>query len=479
MTGPAMLHTAATSQEGRTEHDLLGAVRVPAQAYWGAHTARALENFPVTGVPVGQWPHLIAALADVKASAARANQEVGLLDDTRADAIVAACSEIRSGLLREQFVVDVVQGGAGTSTNMNTNEVVANRALELLGFAKGEYGELSPHDHVNLSQSTNDVYPTALRVGLYRACEALLDALGALRHACADKREQFAETVKVGRTQLQDAVPMTLGQEFGTYAVMLAEHGRQLRRVRAALCEVNLGGTAIGTGLNTRVGYARRACEHLARTSGVPVVLADDLVAATQDVGALLGLSGAVKQLAVTLSKICNDLRLLSSGPQAGLGDLVLPAVQAGSSIMPGKVNPVIPEVVNQIAFAVIGRDVTVTLAAEAGQLQLNAFEPAMARALFDSLSELTAGCQLLDQRCVRGITADPDRLLRAAERSAGLVTALAPHIGYRAATDVATTALTTGAAVRDIVDIRRLLAPAEVDRLLGHLLRLTQPARP
>jgi aspartate ammonia-lyase len=436
----------------RVEHDLLGDLEVPADVYWGVHTRRALENFPVTGTPISVYPDLIRALADVKAAAARANHDLGLLDAVRTQAILAACAEIRAGQLHDQFVVDVIQGGAGTSTNMNANEVIANRALELLGAERGDYKRLHPNEHVNMSQSTNDVYPTSVRLAAHAGIVTLIAAMAHLRAAFARKAAAFADLLKMGRTQLQDAVPMTLGQEFGTYAEMLAEDEARLTEALVLIREVNLGATAIGTGINAHPDYAALVRRHLAEISGVPVVTAPNLIEATQDCGAFVQLSGVVKRVAVKLSKICNDLRLLSSGPRAGLGEINLPARQAGSSIMPGKVNPVIPEVVNQIAFEVIGNDLTVTLAAEAGQLQLNAFEPVMAHALFKSVAHLTRGCRILADHCVDGITANPDRLATYVRESIGVATALNPYIGYARATEIALAAHSSGCGVAELV---------------------------
>ncbi|GAA3676839.1 aspartate ammonia-lyase [Arthrobacter ginkgonis] len=466
----------ATGTQTRTEHDLLGELEVPAAAYYGVHTARAMENFRMTGVPIGLHTDLVWALGCVKEAATEANRQLGLLDHRRADAIAAACREVQEGKLGAEFVVDVLQGGAGTSTNMNANEVIANRALELLGHTKGDYGQVHPIEHVNLGQSTNDVYPTALRVGLHRAAGSLLAAMGGLRAAMERKSVEFRDYLKMGRTQLQDAVPMTLGQEFGAFAVMLAEDELRLAEAMGLIREVNLGGTAIGTGLNAHADYAAAACGHLARIAAVPVVPAGNLIEATQDVGALVQFSSVLKRIAVKLSKVANDLRLLSSGPRAGLGEIVLPAVQAGSSIMPGKVNPVIPEVVNQVAFSVIGKDLTVTMAAEAGQLQLNAFEPIMARALFESVGELTAACTVLAERCVEGITADREGLRAGVENSIGLVTALVPYIGYHCATEVAQHAMRTGAGVIDVVRARALMDDAELEAVLGTPELLTTP---
>ena len=436
----------------RIEHDLIGEREIPADAYWGVHSLRALENFPISGIPIGESPYLVEALAAVKQAAAMANNELGLLDDERYAAIRKACEEIRGGALTDQFVVDVIQGGAGTSTNMNANEVIANRALELMGHAKGEYDVLHPNEHVNLSQSTNDAYPTAVKVAIILATHALLDAMETLQQSFARKAVEFHAMLKMGRTQLQDAVPMTLGQEFHTYEVMLGEDRARLSEAVMMLHEINLGATAIGTQLNAPEGYVPAACSHLASLTGLPLVSAIDLIEATQDCGAFVHLSGVLKRIAVKLSKICNDLRLLSSGPRAGIGEINLPPMQAGSSIMPGKVNPVIPEVVNQVAFEVIGFDVTISMAAEAGQLQLNAFEPVIGYSLSAGLWRLRQAMLVLAERCVDGITANEALMRREVENSIGLVTALNPYIGYEAATQIAKEALLTGRGVAELV---------------------------
>jgi aspartate ammonia-lyase len=451
----------------RLEHDLLGDRQVPSGAYFGVHTLRAFENFPITGNPISIYPDLIRALACVKQAAALANLELGLLDQDRTDAIVKACEEIRAGELHEHFVVDVMQGGAGTSTNINANEVIANRALELLGHERGQYSHLDPSEHVNLSQSTNDVYPTSIKVAAWFAIQRLVDAMAVLRRAFEQKAEEFDDVLKMGRTQLQDAVPMTLGQEFSTYAVMLGEDEERLKEASLLLREINLGATAIGTGINAHPEYARLVCWRLGEITGIPLVTAPNLIEATQDSGAFVQLSGVLKRVAVKLSKTCNDLRLLSSGPRAGLGEINLPPVQAGASMLPGKVNPVIPEVVNQIAFEVIGNDITVSFAAEAGQLQLNAFEPVIAHSLFKSITHLRNGCLTLAERCVKGITANRARLRASVEHSIGIVTALNPYIGYDNATEIAQQALATGKSVYDLVLERKLLSKEELDALL------------
>ncbi|UVE70069.1 aspartate ammonia-lyase (plasmid) [Burkholderia pyrrocinia] len=465
----------ATENSFRTEHDLLGDREVPADAYYGVHTLRALENFPITGSPISVYPELIKALACIKQAAALANHELGLLDTARCDAIVGACAELLGGKLHDQFVVDVIQGGAGTSTNMNANEVIANRALELLGRKKGEYQYLHPNEQVNIGQSTNDVYPSALKVATWFGILSLVEAMEILRHAFEAKALEFKDVLKMGRTQLQDAVPMTLGQEFGTYAVMLGEDEERLREAALLICEINMGATAIGTGITAHPDYAPLVLKHLREITGIPLVTAPDLVEATQDCGAFVQLSGVLKRVAVKLSKTCNDLRLLSSGPRAGLGEINLPPMQAGSSIMPGKVNPVIPEVMNQIAFEVIGNDVTVSFAAEAGQLQLNAFEPIIAHSLFKSVTHLRNGCLTLAERCVKGITANAEHLRASVENSIGIVTALNPYIGYANATSVAMEAHASGGRVYDIVLARGLLSRQQLDEILKPEI-LTQP---
>jgi aspartate ammonia-lyase len=452
----------------RTEHDLLGDREVPADVYYGVHTARALDNFPISGVPISAHTDLVIALASVKQAAAETNRQLGLLDPEIAEAIVAACVEIREGSLHEQFVVDQIQGGAGTSTNMNANEVIANRALELLGHGRGAYHVVHPLEHVNLGQSTNDVYPTALKVALGMASRSLARALRGLVEHCTTKSKEFVDVLKLGRTQLQDAVPMTLGQEFGAYAVTIGEDADRIGEASMLIAEINLGGTAIGTGLNAHPAYAAMACERLRQLTGLPLTTAGNLVEATSDVGAFVQLSGVTTRAAVKLSKICNDLRLLSSGPRAGFGEINLPPVQAGSSIMPGKVNPVIPEVVNQVAFEVIGNDLTVTMAAEAGQLQLNAFEPIIARALLSSLRHLTAAVNVLGERCIRGITANADHMRETVLQSASIATALNPVLGYEVATALVAEAIATGASIPELVRRSALLDDVVLARVLS-----------
>ncbi|WP_159701631.1 aspartate ammonia-lyase [Arthrobacter sp. 18067] len=466
-THPDAAPTPTTGPNGRQETDFLGTRNVPDSAYWGIQTLRAVENFPITGTAISSYPVFVKALAQVKHAAVLANFDLGLISPSKTSAITKACAEIENGRFIDQFVVDVIQGGAGTSTNMNANEVIANRALEHLGLPKGQYIAIHPNGDVNMGQSTNDVYPTALRIAAIHGARELLAAMDHLRHSFERKAEEFTDVLKVGRTQLQDAVPMTLGQEFSTYAVMIGEDQLRVQEAATLLHEVNLGATAIGTGINTHPDYAALACTYLRSITGLPVVTAANLVEATQDCGSFVQFSGTLKRVAVKLSKICNDLRLLSSGPRAGFNEINLPPRQAGSSIMPGKVNPVIPEVVNQVAFEVIGNDLTVTMAAESGQLQLNAFEPIIGRSLFASLTHLTAACTTLASHCVDGITANTEFLRSQVEGSIGIVTILNPFIGYDAATSIARTALATGRSVTDIVLERQLLTKGQLDQLL------------
>ncbi len=452
----------------RTEHDLLGDREVPDDALYGVQTLRAMENFAITGVPLREFPALIEALASVKEAAAIANGELGLLAPPIADLIVRACGEIRAGRHHEHFLVDMIQGGAGTSTNMNANEVIANRALELSGHKKGEYDYVHPNNHVNLSQSTNDVYPTAVKLALHTVIEELRHAMKDLAAAFLAKGDEFAPFIKMGRTQLQDAVPMTLGQEFTAFGHTILEDVERLGEAQALIREINMGATAIGTGINAPQGYAEAVRANLSRVTSLELITAPDLVEATADTGAFVQLSGVLKRCAVKLSKICNDLRLLSSGPRAGFGEINLPPMQPGSSIMPGKVNPVIPEVVNQVCFDVIGGDVTVTMAAEGGQLQLNVFEPVIAYRLLAGIGSLTNACIVLRERCVNGITANPDRMRQFVEQSIGIVTALVPVLGYEASSDIARDALASGRGVYELVLERGLLTREQLDHALN-----------
>ncbi len=452
----------------RTETDSLGSMEIPADAYWGIHTARADENFPITKRPISVYPDLVRALAMVKQASARANREIGVLDPERADLIDRAAQRVIDGEFHDQFTVGVIQGGAGTSTNMNANEVITNVALEMAGREKGDYAYLSPIDHTNRSQSTNDVYPTAVKIGLSLTLQALLEELDLLRRSFLSKSAEFHDVLKVGRTQLQDAVPMTLGQEFHGFATTLGEDHSRLTENASLMFEINMGATAIGTGITTHSDYAPAVLRHLREITGLDLETATDLVESTSDTGAFMSFSSSLKRNAIKLSKICNDLRLLASGPQAGLGEINLPARQAGSSIMPGKVNPVIPEVVNQVAFAVVGADMTVTMAVEGGQLQLNAFEPVIAHSIFQSITWMRQAMWTLRVNCVEGITANRDRLVTMVGASVGVVTALTPFIGYAAAAALAKTALLTNRNVADLVVEAGLMSREEVTKQLS-----------
>ena len=452
----------------RTETDLLGDRQVPDDAWYGIHTLRAIENFPISGVTVNSVPELIRGMVQVKKAAALANRELGVLPGWVARAILQACDEV---LVRkrcmDQFPIDVFQGGAGTSVNMNTNEVLANLALEHLGFSKGRYDIVDPNDHVNHSQSTNDTFPTGFRVALDHVFGELSHAVEELSDSFYDKGEEFENILKLGRTQLQDAVPMTAGQEFNAYANNLEEEILNLERNIKLLHEINMGGTAIGTGLNAVPGFAKLCAANLSKLTGEPFVSAIDLVEATPDTGAYVSFSGALKRLAVKLSKICNDFRLMASGPRCGLNEINLPPKAPGSSIMPGKVNPVIPEVTNQVCFKVIGNDTTVTFAAEAGQLELNVMEPVITECLFESLWWLHNAIDTLTEECVLGITVNKERCYEMVKNSIGIVTALNPYIGYKNSTKVAKEALETNRSVYDIVLEKGLLTKEELDEAL------------
>ncbi len=468
-TSTRVVNAAAQYISGRTrgEHDLLGERDVPYEYYYGIQTLRGFENFNITGISLSLYPRLIEALAMVKMAAAKANNDLGLLTDQITEAIVQACTEILNGRLHTHFVVDMIQGGAGTSSNMNANEVIANRALEILGHEKGEYEYCHPNNHVNLSQSTNDAYPTALKIALINSNKQLLEVLKELIDSFRKKAIEFSHIIKMGRTQLQDAVPMTLGQSFEAYAVTLSEEIERLEQNARLFLEVNMGGTAIGTGINTDPEYSEKVIKHLRQITNLDIVLAANLVEATQDTGAFVMYSSALKRMAVKLSKISNDLRLLSSGPRAGLNEINLPKMQPGSSIMPGKVNPVIPEVVNQIAFKVIGNDLTVTLAAEAGQLELNVMEPVIAQSIFESMMMLKNGMETLRHRCIDGITANEEHCRSMVLNSIGLVTALNPVLGYEICTQLAKEALNTNRGVYELVLEKNLLSEEELNDLL------------
>ena len=451
----------------RLEHDLLGEKAVPEYAYFGVQTMRAQENFHITGVPLHRYPEIIYALAYVKKAAAMANYDCGILSVIQKDAIALACDELLAGKLHQQFSLDMLQGGAGTSTNMNANEVIANRALELMGHQKGDYQYCHPNNHVNASQSTNDAYPSALNLAVYQANRLLCQELSRLAEALADKGAEFQPVLKMGRTQLQDAVPMTLGQEFFAFATTIQSEIKSLTQGSRALTKLNLGGTAIGTGINAPVGYCGKVINNLRSLTGLDLSLADDLVEATQSTQSFVLYSGVVKSLAIKLSKICNDLRLLASGPRTGIGEIVLPTMQPGSSIMPGKINPVIPEVVNQVCYKVIGNDLTVTMAAEAGQLQLNVMEPVILQAVLESIHMLINACNTLRQNCIIGIKANEKQCRRYVENSIGLVTAVVPLLGYEQATRLAQQALDSGRGIVELIRDQALMTEQQIEQLL------------
>ncbi len=452
----------------RIEHDLLGDKQVPCEAYYGVQTVRAMENFVVSNIPISRFPYLIQALAYIKKATALANLEYRILEPEIGEAIVEACDEIIAGKLHDQFPVDAIQGGAGTSTNMNANEVIANRALEILGKKRGEYKIVHPNNHVNLSQSTNDVYPSSIRLAAAWMLNALLVELESFKESLQQKGREFHDVLKMGRTQLQDAIPMTLGQEFTAWAESVGEDIERMRIAQTLLYEINMGATAIGTGLNAPKGYAEVVTRHLAFLTGLPLVPSRNLIKATQDSGGFIELSGVLKRIAAKISKICNDLRLLSSGPRAGINEINLPPMQPGSSIMPGKVNPVIPEVVNQVAFDVIGNDLAITLAAEAGQLELNVMEPLIAFKLFTSITNLSNVLHILTNRCITGITANKDRCRKMVENSIGLVTALVPVLGYELCSEIAKKAQKTEGSVYKIVLEEGYLSEEDLTRILS-----------
>lgn len=452
----------------RIENDLLGDLQVPENAYYGVQTQRAIENFYISGVKLNQYPQFIKGLAYVKWAAAETNFTLGLLDENLKNAIVAAAKEVIEGKFDREFPIDMIQGGAGTSTNMNINEVLANRALEILGHQKGEYQFCSPNDHVNLSQSTNDAYPTAIKLAAINSNNQLIEHLILLIQSFRNKGEEFSHVLKMGRTQLQDAVPMTLGQEFEAYAANLEEEIARLNQNSNLFLEINMGATAIGTGLNAAPGYAKLCAENLAKITGLPFVSAPNLIEATPDTGSYVIYSSALKRMAIKISKICNDLRLLSSGPRCGFNEINLPPMQPGSSIMPGKVNPVIPEVMNQVCFRVIGNDLTVTFAAEAGQLQLNVMEPVLIYAILESMALLTNGMDTLREKCINGITANVEHCRSMVLNSIGIVTALNPHIGYKNSTKIAKEALETGKSVYNLVLEYNILSKEQLDDILN-----------
>ncbi|PIE97395.1 MAG: aspartate ammonia-lyase [Treponema sp.] len=451
----------------RREHDLLGELDIPADAYYGIQTFRSMQNFHITENRISDFPDFIVGLAATKEAAAKANYDLDLLEKPLFEAIEKACQEIRVGELIDQFQVDVIQGGAGTSTNMNANEVIANRALEIMGYKKGEYEYCHPNNHINLSQSTNDAYPTGARIGICFSNKKLIEELKKLVSAFRAKAKDLGNNIKMGRTQLQDAVPITYEQEFEGYASSLEAEIKHFEEVEEKFHSVNMGATAIGTGINSDPDYPKKVVEHLAKITGLNLKLAENLIAATNDTTDFVSYSSQLKRLAVKISKISNDLRLLSSGPRAGIYEIRLPAVQPGSSIMPGKVNPVIPEAMNQIAFRVIGNDATITMASEAGQLELNVFEPVMIYAIFESVNILTNGMEMLRSLCVDGIEGNFTRARSFVYNSIGLVTALNPVLGYEASSQIAKQALAENRSVYDLVLEKDLLTKEELDEIL------------
>jgi len=465
-----MINVGAQYVSGRyrREHDLLGYRNVPDEYHYGIQTLRARENFEISGISISFYPDIITAFAMVKKAAAKANNDIGLLSDELTEAIIFGCDELLLGKYHKEFVVDMIQGGAGTSTNMNANEVIANLALEYMGKEKGQYEFCHPNNHVNLSQSTNDSYPTAVKIALKNSSLSLKKELKQLVKSFKKKADEFSHVIKMGRTQLQDAVPMTLGQEFNAYATTLAEELKRIDRNADLMLSVNMGATAIGTGINADPRYSPIVIKYLKEITGLKITLADNLVEATQDTGSFIMFSSALKRLAIKLSKIMNDLRLLSSGPRAGFNEINLPPVQPGSSIMPGKVNPVIPEVVNQIAFKVIGNDLTVSLAAEAGQLELNVMEPVIVQSLFESIEMLKNGMSVLRYRTIEGITANKEHLEQMVRNSIGIVTALNPVLGYENSSSIAKEALETGKSVYDLTLERGLLTEKEIKDILS-----------
>ena len=456
------------TEETRIESDLLGSREIPAKALYGVQTLRGLENFPISKFHLNEYPLFINGLAITKMAAAQANHELGLLTDEQTNGIVVACQEILDGKHHEHFPVDMIQGGAGTTTNMNANEVIANRALEIMGHNRGEYQYCSPNDHVNCAQSTNDAYPTAIHIGLYYSHQNLLPHLQMLIDSFDKKGDEFADIIKMGRTQLEDAVPMTLGQTFHGFASILRDEIKHLNEAAADFLTVNMGATAIGTGICAEPGYAEKCVNALVKITNLPFVLSGDLVGATSDTSCMVGYAAALKRVAVKMNKICNDLRLLASGPRCGLGEFNLPAMQPGSSIMPGKVNPVIPEVMNQICYKVIGNELCVTMAGEAAQMELNAMEPVMAQCCFESIDLMVNGMDTLRTRCVDGIIANKEHCISNVHNSIGVVTALNPVIGYKNSTKIAKEAMATGRSVYDLVLEHDILSKEDLDTILS-----------
>lgn len=466
-----------TSGKTRTEHDLLGDKEVPVEALFGIQTLRCIENFDISRQLLSDYPHFIKALGIVKMGAILANHELGLVSDEIKDAVVKACRELMDGQHTEHFPIDLIQGGAGTSVNMNANEVIANRALEIMGKQRGEYQYCHPNDHINMAQSTNDAYPTAMHLGLFLLHEEVKAALEKLIASLEKKEKEFDHIIKMGRTQLQDAVPMTLGQSFGAFADAMRSELKRLNRVSGEYLVINMGATAIGTGITAEPEYAEICTRHIKEITGWDITLADNLIAATHDTSSMVAYSSSLKMLALRLSKTCNDLRLMASGPRAGLSEINLPPKQPGSSIMPGKVNPVIPEVVNQVCFKVIGNDLTVTMASEAAQLELNVMEPVLVQSIIESCTWLTRACDTLRVECIDGITANEDHCRHVVEHSIGIVTALKPFIGYANCTEIAKEALQTGGSVYQLVLDKELLTKEELDKILDPK-HMTRPSK-
>lgn len=462
-----MIKNIQTSGKMRTEHDLLGYREIPEEYYFGIQTLRAVENFEISGVTLASYPNFIKSLAIVKEAAAKANCELKCLSPEITNAIVSACHEVKEGKFNDHFVVDMIQGGAGTSTNMNANEVIANRALELMGKKRGEYEFCHPNNHVNLAQSTNDAYPTAARMAIVLSTPALIETLKKLILSFRNKSEEFKDVIKMGRTQMQDAVPMTMGQEFGAFATTLTEEIERIETNAKLFLEMNMGATAIGTGINSDPDYTPVCTKYINEITGLTFIAASDMVEATNDTGAFIMFSAALKRLGVKLSKICNDLRLMSSGPRTGFGEINLPPMQPGSTIMPGKVNPVIPEVVSQVAYKVVGNDLTVTMGVEAAQLQLNPMEPVVIYSVFQSIDLLNNAMETLRIRCIDGITANVEHCRNMVYNSIGLVTALNPYLGYEMSTVIAKEALESGRSVYDLVIEKGCMSKEDLDEVL------------
>jgi len=470
-----MMNAQMNAVKTRREKDSIGAKDIPGDVYYGIQTMRAAENFSITGLTM--HPEIISGIVQIKKAAAMTNYEVGRLDQRRTDAIVHACDEILAGKLRDQFIVDPIQGGAGTSLNMNANEVIANRAIELLGGEKGDYTLVNPNDHVNYAQSTNDVFPSCGRISTVKLLKKAVLALERLNQALAEKADEFDTVIKMGRTQLQDAVPIRLGQEFRAYSVAIRRDIARFAYGQQEMRSLNLGGTAIGTGLNADVQYLQKVVQNIARITGLDLVQAPDLIDATQNLDAYVHVSGMVRTCAVNLSKMSNDLRLMSSGPRTGFGEINLPPKQHGSSIMPGKVNPVIPEVVNQVAFNIIGNDMTITMAAEAGQLELNAFEPIIFYNLFQSIETLTYAVHTLVDNCIVGITANAAHCREQVENSVGIITAICPYVGYDKASIVAKEAIETGRPIQEIILREKLISEEALEKILNPYA-MTEPGK-